>query len=83
MSMGRSSKYQPTGCRFHDNCLSCPFADCLLDSGVHFNKMLRKQRVAGLLLHGLSDQEVAEKVSISVRTIQRCRKEANSVPSTL
>ena len=59
------------GCRFYDNCFTCPFDDCKL--GTRYSTDTAKARVEVLQLcqAGHTLAEIAKTSSKSVRTIRR------------
>lgn len=62
------------GCKFHDDCFTCPFEDCLYD-GARRGTVVAKEKiqmvVRGLFTTGLTHQEIAARAGISMRTVYR------------
>ena len=69
-----------TGCKkakemgYYGKCLACPFLECLEIAPLkNPKKGIRDGVIKELLAVGKSKKEVAEELSISVRTVQRVR----------
>jgi DNA-binding NarL/FixJ family response regulator len=64
-------KYE-TGCEYYPQCESCPYPDCLLDIKLpNARTAMRRAAVLELLKAGYTQRQVAEKLKISIRTVQR------------
>jgi len=68
---------EDTGCELHDNCLTCPFPECLYDEkrGLARAKTAQRHATIRRMSKYHSDMEIAEQLGISIRTVQRALKE--------
>jgi len=64
-----------TGCRLHDDCLTCTRPKCIYDEKSASPKAERRRAEIRRLSESLDTAEVAKKLSISERTVQRALKE--------
>ena len=65
------SKFISTGCSGHDNCFTCPFPDCIMQSGNsgEVNKtQLRRDKIRSMS-RNFSVSQMAIYFSISERTV--------------
>ena len=60
-----------TGCKYHDDCSTCPFPDCYEGSLEKVKCFYRTQEVAKLWDKGFSIAKIARKFKLCRRTIQR------------
>lgn len=56
-----------TGCRMHDDCLTCPLPECIYVTG--------RVGVIRDMARSMSKNEIAERLSISRKTVERALKE--------
>ncbi len=59
------------GCKFHDDCFTCLFPDCLEGSGRGVGKFKLQLQAKALSSQGLVVTQIAQKLGKSERTIQR------------
>jgi len=56
-----------TGCKYHDDCLTCPFPECIEGDEVAYLRW----KASRLVEEGLMKPEIAKRLNKSERTIQR------------
>ncbi len=72
--------YHDDGCKYHDSCLTCPFAVCKFDlpRGTNLDVWLRQEQrkalMRPLLKQELSDSEIASRLGCDRTTISRLRR---------
>ena len=69
--------YRDEGCEFASSCLNCDFQQCLYDEPrgrQRWLKELRNREIDRLYSDGMSIRELAAKLGLSQRTIQRALK---------
>ena len=59
------------GCRFHNDCFACPFADCIIGTGKSGERMIQQRLAKELSQSGLNVDEIALKLEKSNRRIRR------------
>ena len=65
-----------TGCLMHKDCLTCPLERCIYDTDkVHAEIKLRRAEIRHMSEY-LSNDDIAEQLDISVRTVQQVLKES-------
>lgn len=86
---GRSRKYPlDAGCKYADeflgnksSCLTCPFNECVFISpGGNKHRILktkRDQEILSLISQGITEEEIAERFDIHIRTVQRAIRRNN------
>ncbi len=60
-----------TGCVHHSDCLTCPFAYCLIGRVRSTLRQSRCEQAIRLLRKGKSTEEIAKALHCSYRTIER------------
>ena len=67
-----------TGCKLHDDCLTCPFPECIynmpLGDRMSIASKIRHDRIR-YLAKSMNVKDIAEQLGISTRTVQRALKE--------
>jgi len=69
-------------CNLHDNCETCPFEECMLGKRVYIRdtipafKVKRNDEIRAMVGQGYSIQDVASRLELSIRTIQRVMGDA-------
>ena len=69
--------FKDSGCRFSSSCLSCPIEICIYDDPSFIRNLEKNNRYRNIIedrSKGLSNQQIAEKYNISVRTVHRALK---------
>ena len=69
--------FKDSGCRFSSSCLSCPIEICIYDDPSFVRNLEKNNRYRNIIedrSNGLSNQQIAEKYNISVRTVHRALK---------
>ena len=60
------------GCRFHSDCLTCPFPDCFADKPGVARRYIRDAAIKAEILNTqLDTREIAKRHHISRRTVKR------------
>ena len=62
------------GCKYHDDCLTCPYPDCIYGENGSVRSFKKKQRdieVRGLWRDGMSRKDIAIQFSVCGRTVER------------
>jgi len=69
---------EDTGCELHDDCLTCPFSECVYDTkhGAQHFRTLQKQATIEQMAKYHSTKEIAEQLGVSRRTVERALKGA-------
>jgi len=68
-------EYQDRGCNLHPSCLACPLARCQYDEPAYQRASARQnereRKVRALIDDGLTPNEIADHLGISIRTVYR------------
>ena len=64
-----------TGCSEHDDCLTCPFPNCIYDTRRVNEAAKQRHSLIRSMSKYLSNDRIAEQLGIHVRTVQRALKE--------
>ena len=59
------------GCQFWHDCFTCPYPDCLADTIPSLLIAAKRAEARELAEQGMSKAEIAQKLSISERTVKR------------
>lgn len=62
-----STRVIHSGCKYYDDCFTCPFEDCLSGN----RTLLIKKRASSLYFDGHRPDDIAEQLNRSKRTILR------------
>lgn len=70
------------GCELHSDCFTCHFPDCLVKDNYTINKVayakaVRNKEILTMVSDGISQDVIAEKFKVCVRTIERVVKDAS------
>jgi len=64
------------GCRFSDDCFTCPFPDdCIEGSGINKVSLAKKMRAIDLHNSGMPPEQIAKTLGMSPRQIERYLKD--------
>ena len=69
--------FKDSGCRFSSSCLNCPIEICIYDDPElvrNLEKSIRDNNIIKDRAEGLSNEQIAKKYNISVRTVHRSFK---------
>lgn len=78
-ALPEGATYRDDGCEHHPSCLTCPFAECVLDVPLAIQRANeRRANVLALRAEGLTLDVIAHRMGISLR--QAYRLAADSVP---
>ena len=69
--------FKDSGCRFSSSCLSCPIEICVYDNPSLVRNLEKNNRDNNIIKdrsEGLSNQQIADKYNISIRTVHRSLK---------
>lgn len=76
--MGRQRKQVVSGCEFWDDCDTCPLPKCVEEMPrVARPALRRKLKAWKLIKEGYTIEQIADKLGMSTRTIQRYVEEFN------
>jgi len=64
-------EYKDEGCQFYPSCLQCPYPDCIVDGVPSLLIATKRVEARELAEKGLSDAEIAQRLNVSKKTIQR------------
>jgi len=66
-----------TGCKLHDDCLTCPFPYCIYDikRGAIRKATMQRSAIIKQMAKSCSIEDIAKQFGVSVRTVQRALKE--------
>jgi len=71
-ALPEGTSYRDGGCAHHPSCLTCPFAECVLDVPLRLQRAEeRRAKVHALQALGKQFHEIAAETGISLRTVQR------------
>lgn len=65
--------YKDTGCDLHPRCLECPLVQCRYEPGRRGKSQLRQIQLTHLLSQGVTLQDAAKQVGITVRQASRLK----------
>jgi DNA-binding NarL/FixJ family response regulator len=72
--VGRHRTKSNNGCELWPDCFTCPYPDCRYGNEKYEARLTIKATAIKLINAGYTEKQVAEKLSKSIRTIQRYRK---------
>lgn len=68
-------RYEDTGCKYHDDCLTCPFPDCIYEEGYSSSRLRKEYRYRLIQEESVKTDktlvELSEMFGVSTRTIER------------
>lgn len=69
----REGHFVPNGCKFHNDCLTCPYPDCIQGTKVSQRLRINQRNTDVLRSHqeGMNVKELAIQFNVSERTIFR------------
>ena len=69
--------FKDSGCRFSSSCLNCPIQICIYDDPSFVRNLEKNNRDENIIedrSNGLSNQQIAKKYNVSIRTVHRSLK---------
>ena len=69
--------FKDSGCRFSSSCLNCPSQICIYDDPSFVRNLEKNNRDENIIedrSNGLSNQQIAKKYNVSIRTVHRSLK---------
>ena len=66
-----TTKTIKSSCKYHDDCFTCPFTDCIEEQGKGASKLKAQLQAQALFDEGLDITKIAPKLGKSERTIRR------------
>ena len=69
--------FKDSGCRFSPSCLNCPIQICIYDDPSFVRNLEKNNRDENIIedrSNGLSNQQIAKKYNVSIRTVHRSLK---------
>ena len=65
------------GCKYHNDCFTCPYPDCIEGKGFKRSKLKGRQEARILFLDNVPLKDIALQMGKSKRTIQRYLRDTN------